>query len=395
MDVMTLIEKRGNLWEEARNFLNEHTNKDGKISDEDATTYDKMAEDIANLTKNIERFQNQAKLDAYMEQPMSKPLGNRLQNNPTETKTGRASEEYKQATLNAIRNNFKNVSNILMEGNDSKGGYLVPAEWDARLIDTLEEENVMRKLGTNITTSGEHQINIVASKPAALWTAEGGSLTFGDATFGQKTLDAHKLHVGVRVTNELLYDNAYNLENYLIEQFGKAMGNAEEDAFINGNGSGKPTGFLTTVSADTDTLITTAGTNIAADDIVNLVYSLKRPYRKNAVFLVNDATLAAIRKLKDNNQAYMWQTSYTAGEPDKLLGYPIYTSAYMPTISAGNMVLAFGDFSYYNIGDRGIRSFRTLGEKYADTDETAFSMIERVDGILTLNESIKVLKMKS
>ena len=102
----------------------------------------------------------------------------------------------------------------------------------------------MRGLATKITTSGEHKINMAATKPAASWIEEGGALTFGDATFDQKFIDAHKLHVAIKVTEELLYDSAFNIESYIITQFGKALGNAEEDAFLNGDGRGKPTGIF-------------------------------------------------------------------------------------------------------------------------------------------------------
>lgn len=395
MEIQKLIDKRAELWNAAKTFLDEHTNEDGKISAEDAATYDKMENEITDLSKNIERFQRQAAQDKNFSQPTAKPILNNPQENFQNKKLGRAGDEYKNAALNAMRTKFKNVSNILQEQTGADGGYLVPEEMDSRLIDVLQEENIFRQLATIITTSGEHKINITADKPAALWVAEGGALTFGDAKFAQKTLDAHKLHVGVKVTNELLNDNAFNLENYIIDQFGKAIGNAEEDAFINGTGNGQPTGILTTADTDSEMLLTTAGANISADDILNLIYKLKRPYRKNAAFLVNDATLAAIRKLKDANQAYMWQASLQMGEPDKLLGYPIYTSIFMPTISAGEKILAFGDFSYYNIGDRGTRTFNELREIYMPNDQTGFLMMERVDGILLLNESMKILQIKS
>lgn len=395
MEIQKLIDKRAELWNAAKTFLDEHTNEDGKISAEDAATYDKMENEITDLSKNIERFQRQAAQDKNFLLPTAKPILNNPQENFQNKKIGRAGDEYKTAALNAMRTKFKNVSNILQEQTGADGGYLVPEEMDSRLIDVLQEENIFRQLATIITTSGEHKINITADKPAALWVAEGGALTFGDAKFAQKTLDAHKLHVGVKVTNELLNDNAFNLENYIIDQFGKAIGNAEEDAFINGTGNGQPTGILTTADTDSEMLLTTAGANISADDILNLVYKLKRPYRKNAAFLVNDATLAAIRKLKDANQAYMWQASLQMGEPDKLLGYPIYTSIFMPTISAGEKILAFGDFSYYNIGDRGTRTFNELREIYMPNDQTGFLMMERVDGILLLNESMKILQIKS
>ena len=154
-------------------------------------------------------------------------------------------------------------------------------------------------------TSGEHKINIAATKPAASWIEEGGALTFGDATFDQKILDAHKLHVAIKVTEELLYDNAFNLENYILVQFGKALANAEEDAFLNGNGTGKPTGIFDGTGGGH--LLNTLAAALKSDDMLDLVYGLKRPYRKNASFIMNDATLPSLRKLKDNNGAYIWQ----------------------------------------------------------------------------------------
>ena len=396
MDVLNLIDKRNNLWEQAKAFLDEKTDSDGKISAEDAATYDRMENDIVNLGKTIERYQRQEALNKEMNAPAGKPILNNPQdyNKP---KTVRASAEYKAAALKALRTNFKQISNYLQEGTDNLGGYLVPTEWDERLITGLNEENIMRQLGTSITTSGERKITIAGTKPAAAWIDEGAALIFSDTTFGQATLDAHKLQVGIKVTNELLYDSMFDLETYIINEFTQAMSNAEEDAFLNGaaTDTSKPTGLFVTASADSTTVVTTAGASIAADDIISLVYKLKRPYRKNAAFIMNDSVIAAIRKLKDNNQAFMWQPSYQAGEPDRLLGYPVYTSAYAPEIAAGKPVVAFGDFSYYNIADRGTRSFKELRELFMGNDMTGFVMLERVDGILILPEAVRVLKMKA
>jgi HK97 family phage major capsid protein len=305
-----------------------------------------------------------------------------------EKKTGKASKEYKNAMLDAFRSNFKRVSNILQEGVDADGGYLVPDEYDSRMIDVLTEENIMRRLGHTITTSGQHKINIAATKPAASWIEEGGALSFGDATFAQILLDAHKLHVAIKVTEELLYDSAFNLENYIIEQFGKALANAEEDAFLNGDGVGKPLGLFAENGGGTVAETLTAA--IKSDDIIGLVYALKRPYRKNASFIINDKNLAVLRKLKDNNGAYIWQPSYQAGEPDRLLGYAVHTSAYAPEDA-----IAFGDYSYYNIGDRGSRSFAELRELFAGNGMIGYVAKERVDGKLILPEAVQILKLKS
>ncbi|MEG0919344.1 MAG: phage major capsid protein, partial [Anaerovoracaceae bacterium] len=237
-------------------------------------------------------------------------------------------------------------------------------------------------------TSGEHKINIAATKPAASWIEEGGALSWGEATFDQILLDAHKLHVAIKVTEELLYDNAFGLENYIITQFGKALANAEEDAFLNGDGTGKPLGlFAATGGGQIAGTLTAA---LKSDDMLDLVGKLKRPYRKNASFILNDQTLSALRKLKDNNGAYIWQPSYQAGEPDRLLGYAIHTSAYAPTDA-----IAFGDYKYYNIGDRGSRSFSELRELFAGNGMIGYVAKERVDGKLILPEAVQILKLKS
>lgn len=237
------------------------------------------------------------------------------------------------------------------------------------------------------------KINVASSKPAASWIEENGQLQFSDASFDQKILDAYKLSVAVKVSEELLADNAYDLENFLINAFGRAIANAEEEAFLTGDGSSKPTGLLH-ATAGGEIGIVTAGNSITTDEILDLIYKLKRPYRRNASFITADSTLAAIRKLKDGTGQYLWQPALTAGEPDRLLGYPVFTSAYVPTIAAGQPVVAFGDMSYYNIGDRGTRTFAALHELYAGVGQVAFVAKERVDGKLVLPEAVQILKMK-
>ena len=387
--IMAMREKRAEMWEQAKQFLDSHE-KDGHLTAEDAKAYEQMENEVLALGKDIERMERQAILDAQLAKPVTAAITNIPGASLNAEKTGRASEAYRSAMLKTLRTNFRQVENVLQEGVDANGGYLVPEEYDQRLIDVLNEENVLRPLATVITTSGEHKINIAATKAAASWIEEGAQLTFGEATFDQIVLDAHKLHVAVKVTEELLYDNAFNLENYLIEQFGKALGNAEEDAFLNGDGTHKPKGLLSSAK----TSVTTAAADLKADELVTLVYSLKRPYRKNAAFIVNDQTLANIRKLKDANGAYFWQPSYQMGEPDRLLGYPVYSSAYMPAVEAGKTVIAFGDYSYYNIGDRGTRSLQELKELFAGNGMVGYVMKERVDGKLVLEEAVQTLKMK-
>lgn len=389
MTILELREKRNKAWEAAKAFLESHRTEKGTLTAEDDATYTQMEQEINDLGKEIARLERQEALEAELNRPVNQPLTSKPgSGRGEEPKTGRASDEYRKAMLDAFRSNFKRVSNILQEGVDADGGYLVPEEYDRRLIDTLSEENIMRRLATIITTSGEHKINIAATKPAASWIEEGGALTFGDATFSQILLDAHKLHVAIKVTEELLYDNAFNLEGYILDQFGKALGNAEEDAFLNGDGTGKPLGLFAATGGGTVAGTLTAA--IKSDDMLDLVYALKRPYRKKASFIMNDKTLSSLRKLKDNNGTYIWQPSYQAGEPDRVLGYEVHTSAYAPEDA-----IAFGDYKYYNIGDRGTRSFSELRELFAGNGMIGYVAKERVDGKLILPEAVQILKLKA
>jgi HK97 family phage major capsid protein len=389
MTILELREKRNTAWNAAKAFLDSHRTEKGTLTAEDDATYTKMEQDIADLGREISRLERQEALEAELSKPVNIPLTSKpATGTQPETKQGRASDAYKAGMLTALRTNFRQVSNVLQEGVDADGGYLVPEEYDHRLIQTLAEENIMRRLGNIITTSGEHKINVAATKPAAAWIEEGGALQFSDATFSQILLDAHKLHVAIKVTEELLYDNAFNLEGYIIDQFGKALANAEEDAFLNGTGTGQPLGlFAETGGGEVAGTLTAA---LKADDLFDLVYALKRPYRKGASFIMNDRTVAQIRKFKDSNGAYLWQPSYQVGEPDKILGYSVYTSEFAP-----ENAIAFGDYRYYNIGDRGTRSFKQLTELFAGNGMIGYVAKERVDGKLILPESVQILKLKS
>lgn len=277
--ILEMRENRKKAWEAAKAFVETKRDKDGLLSEEDAKTYAEMEKKVQAYAAEIERMEQMEAMEAEMNRPVNTPIVTKpVSDKQMPEKKGRAADVYKAAMLDTLRSGFKRVSNVLQEGVDTDGGYLVPEEYDNRLIDVLGEENIMRDLSTVITTSGEHKINIAATKPAASWIEEGGQLSFGDATFDQILLDSHKLHVAIKVTEELLYDNAFGLENYIIDQFGKALANAEEDAFLNGTGVGQPLGLFAKTGGGTTAETLTAA--LKADDILNLIYALKRPYRK-------------------------------------------------------------------------------------------------------------------
>lgn len=393
MNVNELRAMRAKAWESAKNFLDSHRNENGMLSLEDTKTYEEMEAKIVNLGKEIERQEKMDAMEREMAMPVNTPITSKPENTKMEEKKGRASDAYKKAFWNGMRSKHASVSNVLSEGTDSEGGYLVPDEYENTLVQALEGENVIRGRSHVITTSnGTHKIPVVASKGEASWIDENGAYPEDDDTFSQVNIDAHKVGTIIKVSEELLNDSAFNLESYFAQEFARRIGTKEEDAFINGNGSSKPTGIL--VSAEVGVTAASDKT-ITADELIDLFYSLKGSYRRNAVWVLNDSTVKVIRKLKDENGQYIWQPALKDGDHDTLLGRPILTTGAMPEIAADAKPVIFGDLSYYWIGDRQGVTFKRLNERYADMGQVGFLASKRVDGKLVLPEAIKVLKMKT
>ena len=394
--ILALREKRANLWNQTKAFLDTHQDADGMLSAEDTATYERMEADVQNIGKQIDRLERQAAIDREMDTPTAAPLVSRPAAAGTQ-KTGRASDEYKGAFWNYVRGAAAApaVMNALQVGTDTEGGFLCPDEYERTLVQGLEEENVLRTICTVIrTSSGDRKIPVVASHGTAYWVEEEGDYTLSDESFGQIVLGAHKIGTMIKVSEELLHDSFFSLDTYMAAEFARRIGAKEEDGIINGNGTTQPGGLLNaTYGAGTGVTTGTTGA-IAADDIIDLVHSIKSVYRKNAVFLMNDSTIRAIRKLKDGNGNYMWQPGLKEGQPDMLLNFRVHTSAYMPEVGSGNKPILFGDFKHYWIADRQGRTFQRLNELYAATGQVGFRAFQRVDGRLVLAEAIKALAVK-
>lgn len=276
-------------------------------------------------------------------------------------------------------------------GVDADGGYGVPDEFQRVLIEGLTEQNIMRQLGSTMTTgSGTSTFPIVTDRGTATWTAEAGAYTESDDTFSVVTLGAHKLARITKVSEELVNDFAFDLQAHLAESFRRSFGDAEESAMVNGNGTAKPRGVLLDA-----TVGKTAATNaaITADELIDLSHALPRPYRPRARWMMNDATALVLRKLKEaTTNQYLWQPGLQAGQPDTLLGHPVVISQYMPTIATIAKTVAFGDFSYYRIADRQQIALQRLVELYAANGQIGFRMFTRLDARLMLAEAVQVLQ---
>lgn len=397
--VNELRTQRAKAWDKAQAFLTANRNDKGILSEEDVRTYEALEQDIVNLGHEIERQERLEAMEREMAAPVSAPITAKPEASvKKDEKTGRAADAYVKAFWTQVRAKdgvTYEVRNVLSEGVDSEGGYLVPDEFENTLVSGLEEEGSIRSLAHVFTTSnGVHKIPVVQTKGTANWIDENGSYGDSDDVFGQEQIDAHKVGTVIKVSEELLNDSAFDLEKYFQEEFARRIGAKEEEAFIVGDGSKKPTGILHT-SGGAEIGVTAASDKaITADEVIDLFYSVKAPYRKNAVWVLNDSTVRAIRKLKDSNGQYLWQPALHEGDHETLLGKKILTSPYMPEIGAGQKVVMFGDLSFYWIGDRQGITFKRLNERYADMGQVGFLASKRVDGKLVLPEAIKVLQMK-
>lgn len=307
----------------------------------------------------------------------------------------RSTEEYRQAYRQYLKFGRNGIGGeevrALQVGTDTEGGYLVPDEFERMLIDKLRDQNVMRTLATVITSSsGDKIIPVVTNHGSASWIDEEGAYSESDEEFGQANLSAWKVGRIIKVSEELLYDAFFNLEGYLSTEFARCIGVAEEVAFINGDGTQKPTGVVG--SAEVGVTAASAAA-ITADEIIDIFYSLRRPYRRRATWLMADSTAKVIRKLKDGDGQYIWQPGLQAGQPDRLLGRPVEISDDVPAIAASAKVIALGDYSFYWISDREGTVFQRLNELYAVNGQVGFKGRRRVDGKLTLSEAVKVLQM--
>lgn len=396
-EIQKLYDRRVDLINTARKYVEDNADENGALTAEQETVYDRMEQDILAVENAIKRQERIDARDTILSQPINQPIIGKL-DKTTQDRLGTASDAYNRAFFAYMRARVPDydVRNALQIGTDTEGGYTVPDEFERQLVMALEDENMFRSHATVIRTSnGDRKIPLVSSHGSANWIEEEGAYTESDDAFGQVTLGAYKIGTTIKISEELLTDSAFNLETYIANEFGRRIGAKEEEAFLSGNGTGKPTGVFAASGGGQTGVTTDSTTALKADELIDLFHSLKSPYRKNAVWLMNDSTVKAVRKLKFGDGQYVWTPGIAGGAPDTILNRPLYTSSYVPEIAAGNKVIALGDFKYYWIADRQGRSFQRLNELYSMNGQVGFRASQRVDGKLILAEAVKLLVMKS
>ena len=306
-EIRAMREKRVKLWEAAKAFVESRKDANGTLSAEDSATYDQMEADVIRMGKEIERLERQEALELEFDRPTARTLTDKpVAPEGKAEKTGRASDAYKAAFWRTMRDKAvpHEVLNALQVGTDSEGGYLVPDEYEHTLIESLEEENIFRRFAHIIrTSSGDRKIPIVVSKGTASWIDEEAAYPESDDAFGQTSISAYKLATMIKVSDELLHDSVFDVASYIAREFARRIGAAEEEAFFTGNGTGKPTGLLHTTGGAEVGVTAKSATALTFDEVMDLFYSLRVPYRRNAVFMTNDATMKVLRQLKNGSPA--------------------------------------------------------------------------------------------
>lgn len=391
---MTLIEKKQKLAALVKGAR-------AKLDAGDLEAYNKIDADIDELDAEIKAEEKQQAREAALKEVSE---GAKAKAQPQDSKKQQkviATAEYKSAFLHAIRGGMneltsderKILTNVMSTSSDSGGMLVMPEEMENSVRQLLAKQVVMRSLANVLTMTADRKIVLAASYGAAQWIGENGAYPKVDDTFDTVTIGSHKLGKIIQVSEELLHDSEFDISGLISTSFARSFAEAEEDAFINGDGDGKPTGVLTIAQVG---VTTAASTAITADELLDLFYSLKSGYRQNATFLMGDGTEKVLRKLKNATTGdYLWQPGLTSGQPNTLLGRPIAVSDYMPTIAAGAKVIAFGDFSQYTIKDTLGMQMQVLDQLYAENGQVGYKGNERTDGKLIIPEAVQVLQMKA
>ena len=391
--ITELKQLRAKLIKEMREILDVASAEGRNLSAEETEKYDRIEADVDGFTATVDRQEKQARAETSI----TSAVAEARVSTKAMTKQERAgSEEYRNAFNKYLRYGSNALvgeeARTLTEGTDSEGGYLTETILERRLVEGLADNNIMRQISTVVNTTSDRNISVLDTVGDAAWLAESGTYAPVDTSFSQVSLGAYKASTLMLISEELLQDSIFDLTSFVSQIFSRRLGELEEAAMVAGTGSGQPTGAVNGASAG-HTLATI--NTFTADDLLDLQYSLKRQYRRNGSFMFNDASIKDIRKLQDANDHWIWQPSMRDGEPDRLLGNPIYSSYDMavPASDPSSKCGLFGDFRMaYYIADRGGTSFQRLNELYAvSAGAVGFRAYRRVDGKVVLPEAMKLL----
>ncbi len=286
------------------------------------------------------------------------------------------------------------------------GGFAVPRDIDAQIDSLLKTASPIRQIANVVKVGSAGYRKLVTQNGVASgWVAETAARPeTASPVFNEVAPSFGELYANPAATQAMLDDAAFDVEGWLASEIAMEFAKAEGMAFISGSGTNRPKGFLTApVAANPDatrafgTLQYIASGAAGAftanpqDKLVDLVHTLRAPYRQGAVWVMNAATLAAIRKFKTTDGAFLFQPGLVAGHPDTLLGYPVVEAADMPDIGANSLSIAFGNFKQgYLIAERAETA--VLRDPYTNKPFVHFYATKRLGGSVSNSDAIKLLR---
>lgn len=356
--IKRLLEQRANIWEKAKELLDSAESENRDLTAEETTSYDAMTADLDGLDQRRKRIEDVEKRQVEAEEIAAELRGQPPEAGRDPKQTGDGGSELRKMFLNGGKYTarsdkpmgtaeFRDLSKLTA----GAGLNTVPTSFYGRLMAHLIEVSGIMQAGPTIlsTTTGEQiQVPKTTAHSTAALIAEAGAITESDPVFGQVPLDAYKYALLLQVSSELITDTGVDLEGYVAMQAGRAVGNAFGAHAITGSGTNQPNGLATAATTGI-----TGGAGVAgaftADNIIDLFYSVIAPYRNSGScgWLMRDATVANVRKLKDTTNQYIWQPSLQVGAPDVLLGKPLHTDPTVAAVAVNARSVLFGDVSQY------------------------------------------------
>lgn len=394
MDTKDLINKRAGLVKEMRSLLDTAAKENRNLNSEEQVKYDRMESDVDSIGKDLARADNLKKLESDLAN--SRDSDYRASLDKRDDKSAK-SKAYREAFFGqggflrrqGITSNLTSpILNVLQTGVDADGGYTVPEEFETEIMKLLYNADPIRAAATVMSLSSDRNIPVQTAGGTFAWLGENASYSSTQPSLGRVVLGAHKLGGYIPVSIELLQDSGSSIESFIREVGVQAIADLENAAFAAGDGSNKPQGLFdvtsvagTSVSGVTGAVSATA--TITDDNLMDIFHTLPRYFRQNASWLMSDAAVKLVRKIKDGNDQYVWQPGLQAGQPDRILNRPVLVSDFATAPAASAKSIVFGDLRKYFIADRVGLTMQRLNEIAALNDQVYFKMSKRVDGRLT------------
>ncbi len=404
--VKRLRERRLNVWNQANEIVTRAVEENRALTSEEQGTWDVLNEEMDKLDTRIK-----SSLEQEQRSKDADDAFNRLEGKPQDAR-GMPQEDKATTELRAFLRGEAGAPRFidvrpaspmiqlraLSKVTGAAGLNTVPTSfYDQLVAHLIEVSGVMQTNPTVLnTSSGENlQIPKTTAHGTAASAAEAAVLPSGDPAFGLVTLGAYKFGWTGRVSRELVDDTGVDLQGYLAMQAGRALGNKFGSDLVTGTGTSQPTGFMTSATIGVTGTTTGQGGAPQYVDLVDLMYSVISPYRssRSCYWIMRDATVGSLRKLRDTTGQPIWQPSMQVGAPDLLLGKPLVTDPFMPAVATGAQSVAFGDFSQFFVRMVGGIRFERSDDFLFDSDMVAYRAVLRGDGALVdLTGALKTYK---